>query len=55
MQAVTWEDKNSGFLKRVHNTVTDEKDRSVIIGLRDVVLASLERVRELKGMKSMDV
>jgi hypothetical protein len=48
-------DKTSGFLKQVCDIVTNERDRSVIIGLRDAMLGSLERVGGLRRVKSMDV
>ncbi|KAI0042008.1 SAM-dependent methyltransferase-like protein [Auriscalpium vulgare] len=51
----TMEVQGERFLKSIHETVHDERLRSVVVALRDTTLRSLESVGGMKGVKSMDV
>jgi hypothetical protein len=47
--------KNPTFLKDIDRFIADERQRSVVIALRDAMLASLERVGGINKVTSMDV
>ncbi|KAA1477116.1 putative SAM-dependent methyltransferase [Dentipellis sp. KUC8613] len=46
---------SEGFGERVQTLVRDERQRGVIVALRDAVIAGVERVGGLKNVRSMDV
>jgi hypothetical protein len=48
--------RSEEFLHEVREFVKDERDRSVVLALRDATLASLTKLQDgVKGVRSMDV
>lgn len=47
--------KSDRYLKEVDEFIKDEKDRSIINGLRDATLASVESIGGTANVRSMDV
>ncbi|KAI0063528.1 S-adenosyl-L-methionine-dependent methyltransferase [Artomyces pyxidatus] len=51
----TMEVQGERFLKQIHELIPDERQRTVVLSLRDATLASLESDGGIKKVKSMDV
>jgi ubiquinone/menaquinone biosynthesis C-methylase UbiE len=48
--------KSKGFPKEVEESVKDERERAVVVALRDAMLSGLEKIEGgTKGVRSMDV